>query len=608
MKNFRPNTLQALLLACCVTVVPAASRIALAQSSSTNQSGNTTTAHKKAAADKNPSVESQIEQMRQQFQTQIDQLKQQVIESNQKLQQAQSAAAQAQQAATQAQSQAQTAAQTNAQSKTAVTGLKRDMQNLKTDAAQMKADITSVRQNDEGMRENYANPIAMKYKDVYITPGGFLAAETVDRQRATGGGLNTPFNSIPFSGSALGHQNEFVATGRQSRITLLAEGKYPTATIGGYYEADFLSAGTTSNNNESNSYTLRQRQMWARYQNTGGLTVVGGQMWSFLTLDTVGMENRYEAIPLTIDPQYVPGFIWTRQYGFRVYQNLFHKKAFVGVALENPQTTFGGQGFSNNFVLGTAGNPGGLLNPATNYSINMAPDVIAKVAVEPGFGHYEVAGIATFLRDRVYPNASPVNPASAVGAYNDSKVAGGVEAAAWLPFHKGLYDFGLRGLYGQSVGRYGAGGLPDTTVHPNGTLAPLHNVVALFSAELHPGKWDLYEYYGGDYAGRAAYINAAGKPVGYGSPLFDNSGCETETVPSSSPYGPGGQANCANDTRAIINETAGFWYNFYRGGKGKLVFGMQYNYAQRKLWAGLGGIQPEANDNMFWTSFRYYIP
>ncbi len=598
----RRNSLQILLLACCVAAVPVVGSSAWAQTSNK-------AATKKAAT--KTSIESQIEQMRQQFQTQIDELQRQIRERDMQLQQAQGAAAQAQQSASQAQAQAaqaaQAASQASAQS-SSVSTLKRDMQNLKTDAAQMKTDITSVRQNDAGMRENYANPIAMKYKDIYITPGGFLAAETVDRQRATGGGLNTAFGAIPFSGSSLGHQNEFDATGRQSRITLLAEGKYSTATIGGYYEADFLSAGTTSNNNESNSYTLRQRQMWARYQNTGGLTVVGGQMWSFLTLDTVGMENRYEAIPLTIDPQYVPGFIWTRQYGFRVYQNLFHKKAFAGVALENPQTTFGGQGFSNNFVLGTAGNPGGLLNPTTNYSINMAPDVIAKVAVEPGFGHYEVAGIATFLRDRVYPNASPVNPASAVGAYNDSKVAGGVEAAAWLPFHKGLYDFGLRGLYGQSVGRYGAGGLPDTTVHPNGTLAPLHNVVALFSAELHPGKWDLYEYYGGDYAGRAAYVNAAGAPVGYGSSAFNNSGCETETVPSSSPYSPGGQANCANDTRAIINETVGFWYNFYRGSKGKLVFGMQYNYAQRKLWSGLGGIQPEANDNMFWTSFRYYIP
>ncbi len=599
----RRSMLQALILALSVAAMSLAGTFAWAQSDA-----NGTTTHKKHTSSKASSIELQIQQMQQQFQQQqeeIDQLKQQLQNRDQQLQQAQDAAQQAQQAAQQAQSQAQAAQQTTSQNTQAYTNLQQAVQSVQADVTQTKADVTTVRQNDEGMRENYANPIAIKYKDIYITPGGFLAAETVDRQRATGGGLNTAFGAIPFSNSSLGKQNEFVATGRQSRVTLLAEGKYDTATIAGYYEADFLSAGTTSNNNESNSYTLRQRQMWARYQNTGGLTVVGGQMWSFLTLDTVGMENRYEAIPLTIDPQYVPGFIWTRQYGFRVYKNLFDKKMFAGVALENPQTTFGGQGFSNNFVLGTAGNPGGLLNPSTNYSINMAPDVIAKLSFEPGFGHYEIAGIATFLRDRVYPSASTK---SATGAYNDDKVAGGVDAAAWLPFHKGLYNFGLRGLYGQSVGRYGAGGLPDSTVHPDGTLAPLHNVVALASVELHPGKWDLYEYYGGDYAGRAAYVNAAGAPVGYGSGAFNNSGCETETVPSSSPYGPGGQANCANDTRAIMNETVGFWYNFYRGNKGKLVYGMQYNNAQRKIWAGIDGVQPKATDNMFWTSFRYYIP
>ncbi len=600
--TYRPNKMKALIVATCMAAIVLGCAMAFAQTNATNPSV------KKHAGKRTTGIAAQLQEMRKQFQQQqeeLDQLKQQLQSRDQQLQQAQDAAQQAEQSAAKAETQAQAVQQTTSQNNQAYTDLKQAVQGVQADTAQVKSEITTTRQNDEGMRENYANPIALKYKDVFLTPGGFLAAETVDRQRATGGGLNTPFNSIPFSHSALGNQNEFVATGRQSRVQLLAEGKYPHAVIGGYYDADFLSAAATSNNNESNSYALRQRQMWARYQNDSGWTVVGGQMWSFLTLTTIGMENRYEAIPFTIDPQYVPGFIWARQYGFRVYKNMFDKKVFAGIALENPQTTFGGQGFSNNFVLGTAGNPGGLLNPATNYSINMAPDVIAKVAFEPGFGHYEIGGIATFLRDRVYPDAAAKK---ATGAYNSDKVAGGVEGAAWLPFHKNLYNIGVRGLYGQSVGRYGAGGLPDSTVHPDGTLAPLHNVVALASAELHPGKWDLYEYYGGDYAGRAAYFDAAGKPVGYGSPAFDNSGCETETVPKSSPYVPGAASKCANDTRAIMNETVGFWYNIYRGGKGKLVYGMQYNNAQRKLWSGLHGLQPKATDNMFWTSFRYYIP
>ena len=36
----------------------------------------------------------------------------------------------------------------------------------------------------------------------------------------------------------------------------------------GYLETDFLSAGSSSNSNQSNSYTLRLRQFWGNYDNT----------------------------------------------------------------------------------------------------------------------------------------------------------------------------------------------------------------------------------------------------------------------------------------------------------------------------------------------------
>ena len=45
---------------------------------------------------------------------------------------------------------------------------------------------------------------------------------------------------------------------------MLAEGKLSDVKLSGYVEADFLSAGVTSNNNQSNSYTLRQRQVWGQ--------------------------------------------------------------------------------------------------------------------------------------------------------------------------------------------------------------------------------------------------------------------------------------------------------------------------------------------------------
>ena len=46
---------------------------------------------------------------------------------------------------------------------------------------------------------------------------------------------------------------------------------------------------------------------------------------------------------------------------------------------------------------------GGLYDNQSNYSFNAMPDIIVKAAFEPGFGHYEVFGIFSRFRDRVYP-------------------------------------------------------------------------------------------------------------------------------------------------------------------------------------------------------------
>ena len=69
------------------------------------------------------------------------------------------------------------------------------------------------------------------------------------------------------------------------------------AKLSGYYEADFLSAGITSNNNQSNSYTLRQRQVWGQAAFDNGFTFTGGQMWSLVTETKHGVDNRSEALP-----------------------------------------------------------------------------------------------------------------------------------------------------------------------------------------------------------------------------------------------------------------------------------------------------------------------
>ena len=586
-------------------------------SSTTSKTTHKSTTPRKAPVAKKPSVESQIQSLREDMQTQIQQLKQQLSDRDAQLQQAQQAAAAAQAAATQAQQQSAQQASALSENATAVTNLQGAVTDLKTN----NVSLASTVQEEQAKVEKRINfPDEIHFKGVTLSPtGSFLAAETVWRQRATGGDINTQFTGIPLNYANAGQYSEFYGSGRQSRIALLATGKInPVVAIGGYYEADFLSAGVTSNNNQSDSYTLRQRQLWAQ-AHVNSLTFTGGQMWSLATETTKLTQNRSEILPQTIDSQYVAGFAWERQYGFRISKD-FGTHAAIAISAENPQTlNVAGHNLPTNFIIGSAGNAGGLYNSAgtsaanTNvaqYSANIAPDLLAKVVYEsPSLGHYEIFGVASFFRDRVFPNDTGSKPSS-VGAYNDSTVGGAIGGSFRVPtFHKHL-DVGLSGLYGDGTGRYGSSTIADLTVRPDGQLALIHNFSALGTLNFHVSpRLDIYANYGGDYVGRRFFQTSGTSSVGYGAYTSVQTGCDTEPVPGTTitGYSPAQPGNCTADTKDVQEFTAGYWYNIYSGPYGRLRQGLQYAYLQRNIWSGIG-VTPVAQDNSFFTSLRYYLP
>src|SRR5581483_10250045 len=156
----------------------------------------------------------------------------------------------------------------------------------------------------------------------------------------------------------------------------------------------------------------------------------GGQQWSLLTETRKGLDNRTEALPLVIDPNYIVGFTWARQFGFRVTKN-FNNKLWIGMSVENAQVNaVSGNNLPSNLFVGAAGNGGGLYNTTANYSFNPMPDLVFKAAAEPTSNtHFEVFGVVSRFRDRVYPNAG-ATPASAAGAYNAAKSVGAFGANA----------------------------------------------------------------------------------------------------------------------------------------------------------------------------------
>jgi outer membrane murein-binding lipoprotein Lpp len=568
-------------------------------------------------------------------QQQIQQLQQQVQSRDAAIQQLQQQVSQTQSAAQAAQDTANAAVpKAEALDKQYFDPLQHDVTDLKA----VSANTVEGLQDTQKRVSDLESPLAIHYKGVTITPGGFLAAETVWRQRAEGADINTNLNGIQYPGANQAFMSEFYGSGRQSRLSFLVQGKLANMNMTGYYEMDFLAAAVTSNNNQSNSYVLRQRQLWGQAALHDGLTVTGGQMWSLVTETRVGLDNRTEATPLTIDPQYTVGFSWARQYALRVTKN-FNNKIWAGFSIENSQETLTTHGnTANSYLIGSQGNAGGLYNAAingcsttlnsagapvttcsniANYSWNPSPDFIGKLAFQPGFGHYEVFGILTQFRDRVFPNAGLATP-SAAGAFNKSVwTGGGGFNARWLLLEKHV-ELGFHGLAGRGVARYGDAGLSDVTVNPFGSLVPITSYQALATVEYHNPKWDWYGYGGTEYDGRTAFLNAKGAPVGYGSPFFNNTGCGIEVLPSpalTAGFSPGSLSNCNADTKNIWEGTVGFWYKPYNGPKGRLQMGLQYSYLTKYAWTGYGtklpappGANPTAVDNMWFTSFRYYLP
>jgi hypothetical protein len=411
-----------------------------------------------------------------------------------------------------------------------------------------------------------------------LTFGGFTELAMIYRSRNETADVGSNFNTgMPLPNAHGYHTSEFRESARQSRLSLLVQGpKGETSSAEAYFESDFLGAARTANSGESNSYNPRLRHAYATYYNTNGFYVLGGQTWSLVTQEKTGMMPRQENIPLTIDAQYVPGFNWTRNSQLRFVQQ-FGKTWAMGFSVESPQANIYKQGTS-----AIINNPGGsLFDPSNNYSLDVAPDVVAKVAWDPGYGHYELFGIGRWFRDRV-------------DNQNNTTFAGGGGGSALFNLIPKKLDFQASVMAGSGIGRYGSAQFPDATVKPNGKLDAIDMHQFLVGLTYKPiDTLQLYSYYGQEKADRTAY-SVDGVGYGYGSSLYDNSGCDIE-----------GSSVCVGNTSKVSQVTAGGWWKFYQGGLGYMSAGLQGSYTRREIFSAIGG-GPDTNEKIIMASFRYY--
>ena len=343
----------------------------LPMSAQTTDSSSKSKTTKQTKPRKETPTETQLREMREALkaqQEQIDALKAQLSSKNGDV-------TAAQQTAADAQSQAAAAAASAAQAQTAATAAATKVDAVSTSVTELQTTTTTLNDNvianQRKVEDEINSPATLHYKGVNITPGGFAAFEGVWRQHSVNSDINTPFNSIPMPSANEGHVSELNFSGRQSRLSVLVTGDAGAYKLTGYWEMDFLGTGTSSNNNQSNSYVMRQRQIWGQFATPGGFSVTGGQMWSLLTEDAKGDDPRTEIQPLTIDSQYLVGYTWERQPGIRVEQrfgNYNTSAVTLAVSAEQAQiTNFTAAGpIPTSFFFGGIGQNGGLYNAAGN--------------------------------------------------------------------------------------------------------------------------------------------------------------------------------------------------------------------------------------------------
>ena len=279
----------------------------------------------------------------------------------------------------------------------------------------------------------------------------------------------------------------------------------------------------------------------------------------------------------------------------------------------------------------------------------------SRQCADPGWGHYEVFGIYSTFRNRVYPcgvvgtNATDTNPPAtpttiACGArrFYFVKFGGSLQRHTKRRWRRSKHT---RSRGGEEVGfcHSGSGGRwnrplrlcpdrrPDApsrrypSADPHrpcawGIGVPPQSrnwISTLTSAESTAGARHIRGTTASRLFKTPAIPATATTPAipgtttttikvnqfgGYGSLFANNSGCSTENPPTNQLI-PSGGGTCAGDTRLVMEGTFGFWHRLIQGPKGGLRWGIQYSYFERLDGLGATALLELAFRPRLWTTW-----
>lgn len=267
--------------------------------------------------------------------------------------------------------------------------------------------------------------------DTSVTISGFVKADAIYSNRSAG--TNSVFDQVLLaSGIPVGptaganEKKQITLHARQSRLNLKTSTPTAMGDLTTVLEGDFF--GTDGNESISNGAGLRLRHA---YGQLGGLMI--GQNWTLLM--------DLPSFPEVVDFGGPVGEMFVRQVGVRWTQPFSAGKSSGNwaIALENPET-----------VVSRAG-----LTPL-RADDDRYPDIVGKIDFNTAMGHYAITGMARNIRIDT--------PAS-----RDNKWGGVIGVGGRVPTF-GKDDFRFSANYGNVLGRYTVGFLPDGNLDASGNL------------------------------------------------------------------------------------------------------------------------------------------
>ncbi len=423
------------------------------------------------------------------------------------------------------------------------------------------------------------SPLQFKIGSAYVTPVGFMDFTSEWRNHDVGSGIGTNFAAIPYGNNFQTNLSELRFSMQNSRVGFRVDAEVHGAHVIGYMESDFLGLSPGNAAVTSNSNSLRSRLYWVDVRK-GDWEVLGGQTWSLITPGRTGISPLPADIFFTqnMDVNYQVGLVWGRIPELRFVYHPSHRMA-LAVALDSPEQYAGGSagGPLITFPAALASTYASELNVGSNtFGVpNVAPDVIAKLALDPSSRfHFEIGGV-----ERNFRLWNPTN------RQIYSATGGGGFVNLNFELFKG-FRFLTNNFWSDGGGRYIFGQAPDLIVTANGSPSLIHSGSTVTGIEYTRENSLLFGYYGGLYVGRNTALDTNGKLVGYGY--------------SGSP---------SSQNRAIQEATFGLNQTLWKSAQyGALNFIGQYSYLTRNPWYIAPGSPSNASLNSVFLDLRYTLP